>query len=209
MYSCKHDIYDVQGCGKFNSYEDVKAFCCFNVGTYWVYENQQTLERDTITVFALDIGYNGGQEVGFWTQMNRTYESANWTYFHNGNNNVFPPDNNCELMRVFMTRSEINESGEATNFEESKLLFPFRESGTYFSPCGDIGDDGLQLSVTNRTILDYSEIPSITIESSGFSMNPCNGDNYRYQFGRGIGLVYWENLDAMDGRWELIEFEIP
>jgi len=207
LSACKHDQYDVHGCGEFDSYEDVKAFCSFNNGTYWIYENQQTLELDTFTVFSLTIGYNGDQEVGFWTQMNRTSENAHWVYFHNGNHNVFPPDNNCEIRRVFMTRSEINENGQASNYEESKLVFPFIEGGTVNSLCDGVHFDARQKIILEENILDYTNVSVITLESKGFSLNPCTGDTYRFQFGQGIGLVSWENIDAMDGKWELIEFE--
>jgi hypothetical protein len=206
LAACKHDQYDVHGCGEFDSYEDVKAFCSFNNGTYWIYENQQTLERDTFTVFSLTIGYNGNQEVGFWTQMNRTSENAHWVYFHNGNHNVFPPDNNCEIRRVFMTRSEINENGQASNYEESKLDFPFVKGVTFPSYCDGVGYETNQIDILEENILGYSNISVLTLESKGFSLNPCTGETYRFQFGRGIGLISWENLDSMDGKWELIEF---
>jgi hypothetical protein len=206
LAACKHDQYDVHGCGEFNSYEDVKAFCSFNNGTYWIYENQQTLERDTFTVFSLTIGYTDDQEVGFWTRMNRTYENAEWEYFHNGNQNVFPPDNNCEIRRVIMTRKEINENGQAENYADSKLEFPFIEGGSFYSFCDGVNFDARQKIILEENVLDYTNVSVITLESKGFSLNPCTGETYRFQFGRGIGLISWENLDAMDGKWELIEF---
>ena len=207
LSACKHDQYDVHGCGEFDSYEDLKAFCSFNNGTYWIYENQQTLERDTFTVFSSIIGYTDNQEVGFWTRMNRTQSTAEWEYFHNGNHNVFPPDNNCEIRRVFMKSVYLNESGEAIDEEKSKLDFPIVDGATYYSFCDGVNFDAKQSNVTIENLLEFSNIPVFNIESKGFSLKPCNGDTYRVQFAQGIGLVSWENLDAMDGRWELVEFE--
>jgi len=208
LSACKHDQYDVHGCGEFDSYEDVKAFGFFNIGTYWIYENQQTLERDTFTVFSSIIGYTDDQEVGFWTRMNRTYENTHWEYFHNGNQNVFPPDNNCELRSVIMTRSEINENGQASNYEDSRIYFPFAEGRTFPTICDGVNFETVQINILENHVLVYTNVSVITLESKGFSLNPCSGETYRFQFGQGIGLVSWENIDAMDGKWELIEFEV-
>jgi hypothetical protein len=207
LAACKHDQYDVHGCGEFNSYEDVKAFGFFNNGTYWIYENQQTLERDTFTVFSLTIGYTDDEEVGFWTRMNRTQSTAEWEYYHNGNHNVFPPDNNCESRRVFMKSVYLNESGQAIDEEKSILKFPIMDGATYYAFCDGVNFDARQSNVRKENLLGFSNIPVFSIESKGFSLNPCTGETYRFQFGKGIGLVSWENLDAMDGKWELIEFE--
>jgi len=62
-------------------------------------------------------------------------------------------------------------------------------------------------NVEDVNVLSYNNLPSFTISGPSFSLNPCNGEIYRYQFAQGIGLISWENLDAMDGKWELIEFE--
>ena len=208
--SCKHTQYDVRGCGHFSSYEEVKDFGAFNVGTYWVYENQLTQERDTFTVYGFDLFYEVDEttEIGFWTRMKRTYENAEWRYTYNVNQDVIPLDEPCRLRRMHMYRAAYDEQGTLLSLPRSTLLFPVIKGNHYVASCGSIGNEPNAIgNISEIDVLNNFNVESFTIIGKSFSLNGCTGEEYRYQFAQNIGLISWENLDAMDGTWELIAFE--
>lgn len=208
--SCKHTQYDVRGCGHFSSYEEVKDFGAFNVGTYWVYENQLTQERDTFTVYGFDLLYEADEttEIGFWTRMRRTYENAEFQFIYNINQDVIPLDEPCRLRRLYMYRAEYYPEGGVNSLERSKLQFPVNRGNLYTGLCGTLGNENIKVeNVMNEDILNYDSVESFSIIGRSFSLNGCTGEEYRCQFAQNIGLISWENLDAMDGKWELIAFE--
>lgn len=208
--SCKHTQYDVRGCGHFSSYEEVKDFGAFNVGTYWVYENQLTQERDTFTVYGFDLLYEYDEttEIGFWTRMRRTYENAQWHYTYNINQDVIPLDEPCRLRRIWMNRVDFDSQGGTNSIQQSKLLFPINKGVSFHSTCGTESSEFMMVEdVGERNVLDRTDIETFTLVGRSFSLNGCTGEEYRYQFAQNIGLISWENLDAMDGKWELIAFE--
>jgi hypothetical protein len=208
--SCKHTQYDVRGCGHFSSYEEVKDFGAFNVGTYWVYENQLTQERDTFTVYGFDLLYEVDKttEIGFWTRMRRTYENAEWRYTYNINQDVIPLDEPCRLRRIWMNRVDFDSQGATNSIQTSTLLLPVNKGVPFYSLCGDETSELVTVKdVWVSDFLNYTNIETFSIVGRSFSLNGCTGEEYRYQFAQNIGLISWENLDAMDGKWELIAFE--
>lgn len=208
--SCKHTQYDVRGCGHFSSYEEVKDFGAFNVGTYWVYENQLTQGRDTFTVYGFDLLYEADEttEIGFWTRMRRTYENAEWRYTYNVNQDVIPLDEPCRIRRIWMNRIDFDDQGGINTIQTSNTHFPVNKGVAFYSLCG--GEPTVLVTVKDifeQNILSFTDIETFTLVGRSFSLNGCTGEEYRYQFAQNIGLISWENLDAMDGKWELIAFE--
>jgi hypothetical protein len=205
--SCNNDPFNSRGCGDFNTYYDARAFGYFETGTFWVYQNQVTLEKDTFTVFNSQLFFEDGKEIGFYTQMERTFENAQFSFNEFEAQIGSPFGNKCDYRRIWMTRVDFDSQGQVGSIQDSDFYLPMHTGLTFNGFCSDLGSvDNIVENIEDINVLSYNNLPSFTIAGPSFSLNSCNGEIYRYQFVQGIGLVSWENLDAMDGKWELIEF---
>ncbi len=208
LASCKHDPFNSRGCGDFNTYYDAKAFGYFETGTFWVYQNQVTLEKDTFTVFNSQLFFEDGNEIGFYTQMERTFENAQFSLNEFEAQIGSPFGDKCDYRRIWMTRVDFDSQGQVNTSQKSNFYLPIHPGLSFYGFCSGTGSvENIVENVEDVNVLSYNNLPSFTISGPSFSLNPCNGEIYRYQFAQGIGLISWENLDAMDGKWELIEFE--
>jgi hypothetical protein len=207
LVACNHDPFNSRGCGDFNTYYDAKAFGYFETGTFWVYQNQVTLEKDTFTVFSSTLFVEENDEIGFATEIHRSLENA-WFNFSEFEAQIGSPfDDQCDHRRIWMTRIDYDSQGQVNTVQNSNFYLPLKSGLSFNGYCYEVGNIENVVEVVEKVnILTYCNVPSFTISGPSFSLNPCNGEIYRYQFGQGIGLISWENLDVMDGKWELIEF---
>jgi hypothetical protein len=151
--------------------------------------------------------FEDGKEIGFYTQMERTFENAEFSYSQFETQIGSPFGDQCDYRKIQMARTDFDSQGQVNSIQRSNFFLPLRPEFSFNGFCNDfINVANVVEDVQELNILNFNNISTFTISGPSFSLNPCNGEIYRYQFAQGIGLVSWENLDVMDGKWELIEF---
>lgn len=109
-----------------------------------------------------------------------------------------------------MSRIEFNEQGEYENLLSAYFYIPVFDGFSFYADCTSMlhgSDLNIVEEIKDYQVLNYQNILAFTITGPSFALNGCEEHIYRYQMGQGIGLISWENLDLMDGRWRLIEFQ--
>ena len=154
---------------------------------------------------------NGDKEAGYFTRMSRTFENADFAFYQEETQNGSWLNGGCEKRRVWMSRTDYQDNGLVNSIQNSNFFLPLYTDLSFNGWCIDLGNgDDLNFveDVSNVEILSFNNVNTFTISGPSFSLNPCEGHRYRYQMGQGIGLISCENLDLMDGKWELVEFEV-
>ncbi len=187
-------------CGDVDTLEEVRSFFVFDVGTQWVYENQLSLERDTFIV--VESMYL--EEESFETLISRSLDSSMVSFSHKYYE-TFMDDYDCvqRIVDIRTSTSFNNMSGISSITFPLKQNEPFRAHPYRFYT----SVQGLVKSI------DYDCVPGvacskiITLESDLFAFNGSNRDQYRYQIGENVGLISYENLDSLTGKWQLVSFQ--
>ena len=181
-----------------------KDYFCFEVGSWWVYEEETSHERDSLYVYE---SYSNSGNYDFDVRIHSTLEDYNyhyWPIYVGGNNcsTVSPVQRKC----IFINRSK----GKPGDFiGEDYCFFLNARKGTYETVTGNI-------FYPNNKIFIEDVFDTYTVGALQFGktykirelstlvegIQPTN-----HYFAQGVGLIRKELLDS-NQVWNLVSYHI-
>ncbi len=206
--SCKKDpptSYCSENPGACVDVRDVKDYFYFKIGSYWVYEEQTSGERDSVYVIETESDPNS---VLFLTRLHSTYDGYDYPYWTKGvdpsvKNNVARKSERATSVRRAKTKTG-DYIAEATCF----LFYPTKGLWTYSNGGGYIGYDN-RLEVNDvfdtYTVLDQNFIDVVCIKEDHTAIEESQPTVHYYS--PKIGLVKKELLTDNEV-WNLVKYHI-
>jgi hypothetical protein len=182
-----------------NAFEDMKAWYYFKEGTYWIYEEQNTGQLDTVIVYS-----NQEIQVDTVRQFEWNSISTSGSEIHQYVNTTWARDCHerlsCKCQKVFVSQVL---GGDVTG-EGAPFFYP-HDVGNWST---NFLEDGIT-TLTSKS--DSMELKGYTYYSI---INYTNDTDYmsfdlpaEYVFARNIGLIR-KKIPALNQDWQLIESEI-
>jgi hypothetical protein len=200
--SCCHPstVKEYDGCAAESNLFLHRSYFYFEVGSFWIYENEMTQELDTVFVFDVSEGID---DDGFdWFNMNVSstltghINGYNYNEFFSHESNV-----NSDCWNRLVSRS-------------SALPGDFIGASRMFMTPGLVGNRVFHGGNGSTEILSVQEEFQIGSEFFpdviAYYTDVDASENYvstKYHFAKNIGLIRKEIID-LDEVWELIEYEI-
>ncbi len=210
---CKHASDEEQipcHCGEANSIESLKEWAYFKTGTYWIYQEETTLELDTFVVlndhdFVTSQG-NDQFDYEMWRTRDQYYYRC---WFNEGWSALDCNNGCCECRRLWCSK---HRPGDADG-EEPLLTFP-TYVGSY-SYLGWAGGDYGKVEVVDYA--GYYQIGNFLFTDVVIQLNTnsvldqaISGSQYyesRIYFAKSIGIIRKEITETNE-IWNLIEYRI-
>ncbi len=204
LSTCKHEpVFDPATCGDAQTIDEMKQWVLFKPGTYWIYEEETSGDRDTVIVTEYFDGVSSGGFAAFGCVMHSSYDGYNYDYWFNDSYSGDCLSENCSCRRVFCSKSMPGDFfGEGGVF-----VFPLYR-GNYLG-VGFGGGDGGIMKIENypldMEISDtvYSNCVKYLIENSV----QHNWTNAFYSINKNIGVVKKEAYENGEV-WNLFEYHI-
>lgn len=205
--SCKKDKPQPEPCTTCHSVTEAKDYFAFKVGSWWVYEEETTLERDSvyITESAIDQGgYN------FNVRMYSTYEDCYYHYWPSFIDNLQGCDASSPVSKrcLFVNKSQY----QIPNYlYESQCFFINYKIGDFkYTSAGS-----LEQCENNRIVFE-NIYPEFTLLNDTYSKTikiheDCNiaaGEQpVNIYYAKGVGIIKKELMDS-NRIWNLVNYHI-
>jgi hypothetical protein len=199
-------------CGEVNTIDELRQWAYFKTGTYWIYEEQTTLERDTFTVlnshdFVTPDGYPQ-----FDYETYRSLDDYRYTFWFNESGTALNCNNNCcDCRRIWCSKQTAGDADGA----DPLFTFP-TYVGSYSYILGGGGEGGKVDVVDNFSELRIGSniFNNVVVElntNSVLDQNPSffSYEYYqvKYYFAKGFGIIRKEIAETSEV-WNLIDYEI-
>lgn len=209
---CKHEpevIPTPCDCREVNTIDELREWAFFKEGTYWIYEEETTLARDTFTVVDSHDFITDQGNVQFDYE---TYRSSDgyfyWFWFNEGWTAEDCNEGCCDCRRLWCDKYI---AGDADG-EDVLLTFPTfigSYSGIYGgNQYGVVEVVGFQESYQIGSIIFFEVVIEMN-DNSVLNQSPTDPDWYasKYFFAKSVGLIRKE-IQESNEVWNLIEFNI-
>jgi hypothetical protein len=207
---CKHDTEPSPcECGEVNSIEELKEWAFFKEGTYWIYEEENTGARDTLTVVNSHDFITDQGNVQFDYETHRSGDGYYyWFWFNEGWTSDCGAQNCCRCRTLWCDKYI---SGDADG-EERLFRFPnFVGNYTYIS----VGlEEGLieVIELFDTYCLANECFENVVKSNNSLSVldqAPTTNEYYSvtYYFSKSIGIIRKE-IQQTSEIWNLIEYQI-
>ncbi len=209
--SCKKDpptSYCSENPGACVDVRDVKDYFYFKIGSYWVYEEQTSGERDSVYVIETESDPNS---VLFLTRLHSTYDGYDYPYWTKGvdpsvKNNVARKSERATSVRCAKTKTG-DYIAEATCF----LFYPMpglETTNIYIYGAGENYHNSLlrvESIYNGYSVLDkdFENVVHISEEHAPLE----EGQPTNHYYAPKIGLVKKELLDSSQV-WNLVKYHI-
>jgi hypothetical protein len=101
--TCTHEKDIPVDCGDAQTIAEMKPWVLFKPGTYWIYEEETSGERDTVTVTEYFDGVSSGGFAAFGCLMYSSYDGFYYDYAFNDSYSGISP-NGCAARKVFCSK---------------------------------------------------------------------------------------------------------
>ena len=210
---CKHEPeeeYIPCHCGEGNSIESLKEWAYFKTGTYWIYQEETTLELDTFVVLNdHDIVTSQGNEQ-FAYEMWRTRDHYYYRFWFNEGWSALDCNNDCcECRRLWCSK---HRPGDADG-EEPLLTFPTYVGSYAYIVNVDVIDKVEVVDYKGTFCLSEQCFDDVVVERNGESVldqeAASNGDYYqvKYYVAKHFGIIRKEITETNEV-WNLIDYQI-
>lgn len=193
-------------CATCQKVTEAKDYFAFKVGSWWVYEEETTLERDSVYVTESYID-EGGYD--FNVRMFSTYQDFYYHYWPTFMSNL----NGCSIYSavskrcLFINRSKYqfgNVLGESKCFFIKYYIGDFIYSGSDMTYCPD--NKVIFENIYNEFVIDtFNFSKTIKIHELCSYIDGKQPTNYYYS--KGIGIIKKEFLDS-NQVWNLVNYHI-
>lgn len=212
LSTCCHDQEDEPkpcDCGEVNTIDELREWAYFKEGTYWIYEEETTLARDTFTVVNSHDFITDQGNVQFDYE---TYRSSDgyfyWFWFNEGWTAYDCNNDCCDCRRLWCDKYK---AGDADG-EDVLLTFPtFIGSYSYLWGQGEGGktevlnffDSFSNSGYTFSSVALYNNNNSVLDQAT----QNLNWYATKYYYSKGFGIIRKE-IEESNEVWDLIEFNI-
>lgn len=203
--SCKEKkTYCEENPGECRSVLTAKQFFLFKMGSWWVYEEETSLERDSVYVTE----YSNSSGYDFDMRTHSTLEDYNYHYwpFYAGGNQSCSESNPVQGKCLYINRSK-GKTGEFVG--EDKCFFVNYRNGSWTYAYNNIYYENNKISVSNISStysigsLNFSETVIIhELNTRIEGIQPTN-----HYFAKNVGLIRKELLDS-NQVWNLVSYHI-
>ncbi len=185
--------------------EEFKSYTLFPIGTYWVYENQSSMFRDTMTVVDTSFRFGHAVESNLYYQKviidyNTKYsgKARGLLYMSSGHNNC----SSLSFARIFNSE-EIDSSQIDNKLILNNRFFCCCDTGTLLYEYNDKFTEVLDtMLIENKLYFDVMVFDwKIT--------NPILLDSHavmKSYFAKNVGLIKWELYNG--DIWEIVDYKI-
>ncbi len=205
LSTCKHEpVFDPTTCGDAQTIDEMKQWVLFKPGTYWIYEEETSGDRDTVIVTEHFDGVSSGGYAAFGCVMHSSYDGYNYDYYFNDSySRSCDWSEGCTCFKVFCNKSK---PGDFVG-DDRTFIFPLKE-GNYLGMSWGGGDFGY-ISITNYHFTVSTESHQFP-ECVEFTIDHAVQHNWtkvRLSLSMNIGIVRKEQIE-MNETWNLIEYQI-
>lgn len=204
LSNCKHEP-DPNGaqCGDAQTIDEMKQWVLFKPGTYWIYEEETSGERDTVTVTEYFDGLSAGGFAAFGCVMHSSFDGYDYDYWFNDSYSGISSQDNC-----FARRIECSKSKPGDHFGNAYVYsFPLKLDR-------QAGINATTDLFGYLTIIDYPFVWSSSFDTlvSCVKFNTPyavqhNWTEANYILSKNFGIVQKE-LVELEQNWFLIEAQI-
>ncbi len=206
--SCKKDpptSYCSENPGACVDVRDVKDYFYFKIGSYWVYEEQTSGERDSIYVIET---VNDENSVLFSTTKRSTYDGYDYRYWTTGVTSSVKNNVARKSERTTRVVSSKFKSGDFVAEATCFLFYPTKGMWTYSNGGGYIGyDNKLEVKdlFANFDVLDQNFLDVVMVGEEHTVIEESQPTVHYYS--PKIGLVKKELLTDNEV-WNLVKYHI-
>lgn len=184
--------------------QQMKDYMYFKVGTWWVYEEETTGERDTIEVYYNNDDIDNNNHHWFQCYTHSYYDDYNYKYeYHESFTGGCALNSSCRCQKVQRSKTQPGDFvGAHRDFFFPTLIgdFQYIASGTTDNPISVISEISLNLSLGN---LDFTNVVE-------YDVGWCFSEGAQpvvFSLAENTGIIRKQLID--DGEtWNLIEFNI-
>lgn len=207
LFSCKEkEPSDPNAnCTTCHSVLEAKDYFAFKQGSYWVYEEETTHERDSMYVTQSWIG----ADYDFYVKIKSNLSDFEYTYWpvYNSNSNNCSNQNNLNSNCLFIYR---NKSRPLNNLGDTRALFINYAIGSHYGTA-EVGSTCFKnnvkvLGIENQYFNGYFDFNyTLKINEScsyHYGQQPVN-----LYYSKGVGIVRKELIDS-NQVWNLVKYKI-
>lgn len=211
IFSCKKDKPEPSpstgtGCSTCHSVLEAKDYFAFKMGTWWVYEEENTLERDSVYLTESAIDPNG---YNFNVTMYSSYEECYYHYWPSYMDQLQGCDETSPISKrcLFVNKSQYQISNYVY---QSYCFFINYKIGDFYYTGGNLNQ------CENNKIIFENIYPEYTLLNNNFSKTikiheDCNiaaGEQpMNIYYSKGVGIIKKEYLDS-NKIWNLVNYWI-
>ena len=175
--------------------DEMMAYTYFLPGTWWVYEEQNSGDRDSVYVYeaSSSIGSDGSHH--FLMRTHSTYDEYNYYYQFTESLTMNPDYPSCASHHVYRTKTK---PGDFVGYDLAFFFPMFLNDSRY------VWGGGLS-SIDTLWVNEYG-----TAEEVYFDIDNCNSEGYEYagfHLSKNLGIER-KSLYDRDEYWLLIEHNI-
>jgi hypothetical protein len=185
---------------------EAKDYFAFKVGSWWVYEEETTHERDSVYVTSF---INNVSSHYFKTEILSTRDSFYTRYFpadfYEGNGCSYPGPVNKRCLYIRKTKSKFQN-----HFGESNIMFFQHTLGSYDYTGGGV-DYCQNNKITISNILSTFNLGNLNFNKTIEVSEDCNHSEgnqpVKFVFSKGVGLIKKTLIDSNE-TWNLVSYYI-
>lgn len=197
-------------CGEGNTIESLKEWTYFKTGTYWIYQEETTLELDTFVVLNDHDFITPAGDPQFDYEMWRTGDQYYYRFGFNESGSALDCNNDCcECRRLWCAKYR---PGDADG-QEPLLTFPTYVGSYAYIVNVDVIDKVEVVDYKGTFCLSEQCFEDVVVECNGESVldqeAASNGDYYqvKYFVAKHFGIIRKEITETNE-IWNLIDYQI-
>lgn len=204
LVNCKKDPPSQTRCGDSMEINEIKNWVLFKPGTYWIYEEENSLERDTVRVTSYYDTITPAGNLAFNTSMYSSFDRYYHKYYFNESfTNPNESGNGCVRRRIYCTRSRPGDyEGGGYSF-----VFPLEEGSTIGIQSGGVHEGELFVErYPLSSIINGQVYPGAVSYHVSYAVQ-FGWKEARFTLAQNVGIIRKENLT--DNKiWNLVEYRI-